>query len=216
MDSSRTALHIAAIFSGGQGEQNYALNIRAGNLRRFDKLNRSGDCLETFRILIENGQYGPMAKTRIGFSNPWHGSSALHMFTGVTATFDYLLNNQDKFVIDLHAQNSLDMSVHDTQLYHSWANSAANGRLSLHTVADIQQSAKGNNLFSLNGMVYLHHAVSKMQWYQGWEGNDPTQPYVLDEGLSNHENIKFNELLIVDLLNAGADIHASSVEGQTP
>lgn len=45
---------------------------------------------------------------------PWTGygdTSALHIFTGPTETFDYLLNKQEQFMLDVKAHSSWAGSV---------------------------------------------------------------------------------------------------------
>lgn len=158
-----------------------------------------------------------MAKTRRGLDNAWSNASVLHVFTGTPETFDYLLNKQDHFLFDLNDRNSLGMSVENTQLnlYLSWPHSAANARLTLHAVADIQKTARDKNIFRSDGSTYLHHAVSRIQLYQVLGEDYGTYLSDLDKR-SHHQNRKSSELLIVDLLKAGADIHASNDAGETP
>lgn len=158
-----------------------------------------------------------MAKTRRGLHNAWSNASVLHVFTGTPETFDYLLNKQDHFLFDLNDRNSWDMSVQNTQLnlYLSWPHSAANARLALHAVADIQKTARDKNIFRSDGSTYLHHAVSRIQLYQVLGEDYGTYLSDLDKR-SHHQNRKSSELLIVDLLKAGADIHASNDAGETP
>jgi hypothetical protein len=138
-------------------------------------------------------------------------------FTGNPETFDYLLNKQDKFMLDLNARNVMNLNVSGSQLNLSWYHSVANGRLSLLAAGNVQQNTKQKNIFSsFNGMTYLHHVVSQLQRHRTWRTGSRLPPRDSAKMFDENQNLKSDELLIVELLNAGADIHAFDDEGLTP
>jgi hypothetical protein len=127
--------------SGRSGYQDYT-PLNGGRLKcPLDNDARMDDCLETVRILVEEGQCDPMGTTCSGDDWWAKGSSPLHMFTGPMETFKYLLT-QEEFMVDLDTRSHDDLSVSACQLIFSWPYSAANAKLALQAAGNLEQVAK--------------------------------------------------------------------------
>lgn len=196
----RTPLHIAANQSG----RDLGWNRYGGFMKAIDNVRRPSDAIDTFRVLVEEGQCDPIAKTPSNTPEHLYGSqTVLHLHTGSIAAFQYLLN-QEHFIIDMSVQNEMGMTPAIDQLFAGWPTSSELARLSIQYSRNSNILSATQRYKSLSNMTNLHMAVDRLRYHEVKmsEGSDRIREII--------------GLTISDLLGLGAHVHATDDFGRTP
>jgi hypothetical protein len=173
-------------------------------MKAIDNVRRPSDAIDTFRVLVEEGQCDPIAKTPSNTPDHLYGcQTVLHLHTGSVAAFQYLLN-QEHFMVDMSIQNEMGMTPAIDQLFAGWPTSSELARLSIQYSRDSKILSASQRYKSLSNMTNLHMAVDRLRYHE----------IKMSEG--SEKIRKIIGLTISDLLNLGADVHAIDDYGRTP
>lgn len=161
-----------------------------------DNATRPVDAFETIRILVEEGLCDPMSRVCGG---RFIGDTAVHIFTGPTDALQYLLR-QGKIPVDIDFEdNQYRCNLIKSHMSWFWPNSPQITSILMRETPNLGELVMRVNLTDQSTM--LLDAVNKLCHSIG----------VLDCGGKPWHDEKYTEgcmLIIQDILQAGADVHA--------